>query len=172
MADEIIRRTKNYIAFDGDADLMSYRTMQGWSQDPKTPFEVNDAHELNYAKDDSLPESIINQLRERLKRSKNFLLIIGSETNKNRRGILQYEINYAIDNKLPIILIFKGHNTEEENDKKLWDEKLYPKIPKQIKDATEKYCLVSPFTRDVLYKTIQKYSNNNLPDNNYTWAWK
>src|SRR2546430_1566672 len=91
-------RTKTYIAFDGDTDLMSYRTIQAWSADPKHPFVLNDAHDINYARDDSLPESIINQLRERLDVSKHLVLLIGSATNRNRRGILQYEIRYALRN--------------------------------------------------------------------------
>ena len=32
------KRTKTYIAFDGDTDLMSYRTIQLWSADPKYPL--------------------------------------------------------------------------------------------------------------------------------------
>ena len=57
-------RTKIYIAFDGDSDLMSYRTIQSWSANQALSFNLNDAHDVNYARDDSLPQSIINQLRE------------------------------------------------------------------------------------------------------------
>lgn len=60
------KRTRTYIAFDGDADLMSYRTIQGWSADPSYPFTLLDAHDLSNAQDDSLPESIIKQLKIRL----------------------------------------------------------------------------------------------------------
>ena len=56
------KRTKAYIAFDGDTDLMSYRTIR-LDADPKYPFVLNDAHEINWARDDSLPQSIINELR-------------------------------------------------------------------------------------------------------------
>ena len=164
-------RTKTYIAFDGDADLMSYRTIQGWSADPKYPFTLNDAHEINYARDVSLPESIINQLRERLDVSKHIVLIVGSETNNNRKGILQYEINYGIRNKLPFILVFKGFSSEDKADASLWQNKLLPKIPKVLRDGEPKYCLVSPFTRDVLVRAIWTYSAENLPQKGYTWFW-
>ena len=123
------KRTKTYIAFDGDADLMSYRTIQSWSADPKYPFNLNDAHDINYARDDSLPESIINQLRERLKVSKHLVLIIGSKTNRNRKGILQYEIRYALRNSLPIILVLKGFSSDDDHTKELWNSELRPKIP-------------------------------------------
>lgn len=167
-----MRRTKTYTAFDGDADLMCYRNIQKWSADPKCPFELNDAHDLTNARDDSLPESIINQLRPRLEASKHFLLIVGSQTNKNRKGILQYEMRYALRNKLPIFLVFKGFSEDNKNDKKLWEEKLLPQIPSIIRQADEKYCLVCPFTQDAVIGAINKYSNNNLPAEGYTWFWK
>jgi len=170
---KIKRRTKTYIAFDGDTDLMSYRTIQSWSADPKYPFALNDAHEINWARDDSLPESIINQLRERLQVSKHLVLIVGSATNKNRKGILQYEMRYALRNALPIILVFKGFSSDDENSKELWQTKLLPKIPAVLKDwAEDKYCLVCPFTREVVVSGIQTYSNNHLPSKGYTWRWK
>lgn len=168
------RRTKTYIAFDGDADLMSYRTIQSWSSDPKYPFTLNDAHDINYSKDDSLPESIINQLRKRLDASKHVVLLIGSKTNKNRKGILQYEIRYALRHTLPIILVFIGFSSDDKNTDDLWYKNLQPKIPAVLREHEgKKYCLVCPFTRELVIKAIATYSNNNLPSSeNYTWYWK
>lgn len=51
-------RTQTYVAFDGDADLMSFRTIQSWSADPKIMFTLDNAHDLNYARDDSLPSRL------------------------------------------------------------------------------------------------------------------
>lgn len=164
-------RTKTYIAFDGDTDLMSYRTVQGWDSDD-TSFSLNDAHEVNYARDDSLPQSIINQLKERLDVSKNVAIIIGSKTKGNRRGILKYELNYALRNKLPIILLFKGCDASLLNNKKLWEDKLRPLIPSVITKADEKYCLICPFTRNSLGGAARTYSNNSLPQRGYVWHWK
>ena len=167
-------RTKTYIAFDGDADLMSYRTIQGWSKDPSTAFSLNDAHDINYARDDSLPESICQQLKKRLDVSKNFVLIIGSKTNRNRKGILQYEMRYALRNKLPIILVFKGYSEKNRNTDILWKIYLQPNIPKAIRDYNEKekFCLICPFTQLAVTGAIRLYSNNNLPNPVYTWHWK
>jgi hypothetical protein len=166
-------RTATYIAFDGDSDLMSYRTIQSWNQDIKTPFSIEDAHELNNAWDDSLPESIQKQLKIRLDRSKNMLLIIGDQTNKNRKGILQYEINYALRNNLPIFLVYKSYSSIlHENTEKLWKNELEPKIPKFLREAQSKYCLVSPFTRDILIQGIHHYYIYNLPKLGYTWHWR
>jgi hypothetical protein len=152
---------------------MSYRAIQAWSADPKHPFVLNDAHEINNARDDSLPESIINQLRERLDASKHVVLLIGSATNRNRKGILQYEIRYALRNKLPIILVFIGFSSDQENSERLWRERLLSKIPTVLRQwEDDKYCLVCPFTRGSVVNAIATYSNVSLPSEGYTWAWR
>lgn len=170
-------RTKTYVAFDGDADLMSYRKMQDWSKNPENPFELNDAHELNYAYDDSLPESIQAQLRERLEKSTNFLLIIGSQTNKNRKGIMQYEIRYALRNALPIFLVYKGYSSDrwynaQQKDawNKHWNQVMYPMLPKVLRETEHTYyCLICPFTCDVLARVIKKHTHLKLPNTGFYW---
>jgi len=164
-------RTKTYIAFDGDTDLMSYRTVQSWDADDSS-FSLNDAHEINNAGDDSLPESIINQLKHRLDLSKSVALIIGSKTKGNRKGILKYEINYALRNNLPIFLFFKGVDTNTLNSEYLWKNTLLPKIPAVITNSDTKYCLVCPFTKNSFSSAASTYSNNNLPEEGYVWHWK
>jgi hypothetical protein len=164
-------RTKTYLAFDGSTDLMSYRTIQSWDADDSS-FSLNDAHDVNYVRDGSLPESIINQLRQRLELSKNLALIIGAKTMKNRKGILKYELNYAIRNKLPIFLFFKGFDSSIQNDETLWNNKLYPQIPSAITNSDTKYCLVCPFTKKAFSMAAKNYSNNTLPSEGYNWYWK
>ena len=171
MTTQTLYRTKNYIAFDGDEDIMSYRTIQSWDRDANCTFHLNDAHDINYCYDDSLPESICKQLKERLDCSKNFVLIIGNNINKNRKGIIQYEINYALRYKLPIVLVFKGYSENINNSDSLWYNELFAKIPQLIRNTDEKYCLVSPFTRRAIEHAINNYSNNYLPKRGYTWNW-
>jgi hypothetical protein len=166
-------RTATYIAFDGDSDLMSYRTIQGWNQNTKIPFSIEDAHELNNSRDDSLPESIQKQLKARLDKSKNMLLIIGDKTNKNRKGILRYEINYALRNDLPIFLVYKGYSSLfDDNTPELWKQTLEPQIPKVLREEENKYCLVCPFSHDILVQGIHKYDKYSLPQKGYTWHWR
>ena len=166
-------RTKTYVAFDGDTDLMSYRTVQSWDRDDSS-FSLNDAHDINYARDGSLPQSIINQLRERLDVSKNFALIIGSKAKTNRKGILEYEINYAIRNNLPIFLFFKGFDASISTTESFWNNTLYKLIPIHItqRNRDDIYCLVCPFTKRTFGLAAKQYSNNNLPSSGYTWYWK
>ena len=164
-------RTKTYLAFDGDTDLMSYRTVQSWDADDSS-FSLNDAHDVNYARDDSLPESIINQLRQRLDVSKDLALIVGSQTKGNRKGILRYELNYGLRNKLPIFLFFKGYDASTQNTEQLWKSRLLPQIPTVITQSENKHCLVCPFTRKAFSSAATGYSNNILPQSGYTWHWK
>ncbi len=165
-------RTRTYTAFDGDTDMPYYRTLQMWSANSNIDFKLNDAHDLSYARDDSLPQSIINQLRIRLDASKSFILIVGEKTKSNRRGILKYEINYALRNSLPILLSFVGFDGTEGNTAELWQYSLLPKIPTTIVQTEEKYCLISPFTKHSIEHFINLYSNNNLPSRGNTWLWK
>jgi hypothetical protein len=165
-------RTKIYTAFDGDSDMNYYRTLQMWSANSHIDFSLNDAHDLNYARDDSLPESIINQLRARLDVSKAMILLVGEKTKGNRKGILKYEINYALRNNLPILLSFIGFDGTETYTSKLWADALLPKVPTIITDADVRYCLISPFTKSSVEYFISQYSNNCLPNQGYTWVWK
>jgi hypothetical protein len=166
-------RTKTYIAFDGDADLMCYRTIQQWSAEPKNSFSLNNAHDLNYARDDSLPQSIIAQLHERLDASKHLVLIVGQSTNRNRKGILQYEIRYALRYRLPIILVFKSFSTAHEANNTLWQRILFPKLPSVLREWSEdEYCVICPFTFLAVTNAIKTYSHVNLPAKGYSWFWK
>ena len=166
------RRTKIYIAFDGDSDLMSYRTLQSWHGNDAISFNLNDAHDVNTAKDDSLPESIIKQLKERLDVSKILILLIGEKTKNNRKGILKYELQYALKNKIPIVLVFIGFSGDDEKNTDLWSNTLKPKVPSVVINSDIKYTLISPFTKKAIEYAIKKYSNNNLPSEGYTWNWK
>ena len=165
-------RTKTYIAFDGDSDLMSYRTVQSWSANQALSFNLKDAHDVNYARDDSLPQSIIIQLRARLDVSKIVILLVGDKTKYNRRGILKYELQYALGNNLPLLLAFIGFEPTQSNTSELWNRYLQPKIPSVLLNATEIYALVSPFTRVAVEHAVKTYSHLQLPEQGYTWNWR
>lgn len=168
----MVYRTKTYIAFDGDSDLMSYRTIQSWHANDSISFTLNNAHDVNTARDDSLPESIIRQLKERLDVSKILLVLVGDKTKNNRKGILKYELQYALRNKLPLVLVFIGFEAGHSNTADLWNRYLRPKIPTVLLDAQEIYALVSPFTRSAVDYAVKTYSNNSLPAKGFTWNWR
>ncbi|MFN8584879.1 MAG: hypothetical protein U0446_06130 [Dehalococcoidia bacterium] len=163
-----------YVAFDGDADIMSYRTLQSWSADPSYPFRLRDAHDINHARDDSLPESIIAQLRVRLAASRHLLLLVSPATGGNRRGILRYEINCALRNSMPIIAAFIGYSDHYHASEMLWRRNLFPLLPTILTQHDgPKYCIISPFTRDRVVSAVQTYDTDHMPRfNEYTWHWR
>ena len=98
-------RNKTYVAFDGDTDMLYYRTLQMWKANKDIDFDFYDAHDLNSARDSSLTDSIKNQLRIRFDNSKLFLIIVGDNTKWNRKFI-PWEIEQALKRNLPIIVAY------------------------------------------------------------------
>lgn len=116
----MVYRNKVYVAFDGDNDINYYYLMKAWKQNDNTSFNFYDAHDLNYARDTSLTDSIKNQLRIRFDNSKIFMLLVGENT-KYLRKFIPWEIDQAISRGMPIIVVNLNKN------KKI-DDELCPKI--------------------------------------------
>lgn len=95
-------RNKLYIAFDGDNDMIYYRTLQMWKANKSIDFNFHNAHDLNTARDSSLSSSIKAQLRERMYNSKTMLLLVGANT-RLLRLFVPYEISLARKLDIPII---------------------------------------------------------------------
>jgi hypothetical protein len=93
-----------YTVFDGDSDIHYFYLLKAWTSNDNFDFEIKDAHDLNYAKDTSLEESIKAQLRARLQNSKAMLLLVGEKT-KYLYKFVRWELEYALKNNLPIIAV-------------------------------------------------------------------
>lgn len=97
-------RNKVFVSFDGDSDMHYYRLMMAWKQNDNIPFNFYNAHDLNAARDSSLEQSIRNQLAERLRNSKVFVLLVG-ESTRYLYKFVRWEIEQAIKRELPIIAV-------------------------------------------------------------------
>lgn len=97
-------RNKTFVSFDGDKDIHYYRLMTAWKQNDNIPFSFYSAHDLNSARDSSLEQSIKNQLAERLRNSKVFVLLVG-ESTRYLYKFVRWEIEQAISRKMPIIAV-------------------------------------------------------------------
>ena len=95
-------RNKVFVSFDGDKDIHYYRLMRAWKQNDNTPFNFNDAHDLNTALDTSTEETIKSRLRDRLKNSNVFVVLIGENTRYLYKFV-RWEMEQAIKLNLPII---------------------------------------------------------------------
>lgn len=87
-------RTRTYLAGDWDHDKNAIDVLYSWKDNNHLNFDFLDAHELRDARDTSLNCTIKRSLKERLDRSKNFVLIVGNHTNNLTRGSCAYCSSY------------------------------------------------------------------------------
>ncbi len=118
--------------------------MTAWKENDQIAFNFHNAHEINNLRDGSSEETIKRKLRERLINTKVLVVLIGENT-KNLYKYVRWEIEYAIENDIPIIAV-------NLNKKKQIDQKLCPPI------LRDELAMHIPFER----KTID-YALNNWP---------
>ena len=112
-------KNRTYIAFDGDSDIRYYWLMKAWkhnSRDFFADFNFYDAHDTNSARDTSQAQSIKRQLSERLDNSKLFILLVGDSTRYLYKFV-KWEIDQAIERKIPIIVVNINGNRQHDIDK-------------------------------------------------------
>ena len=111
-------RNGTYIAFDGqgttnptESDIKYLGLLRSWNQSKNYEMHLSDSHLKTYkVLNDSNKKTLENRLMERLRNSKNMLLILSDDTNYDR-GMLNFEIEKAIDlYELPIIVAYTGCN--------------------------------------------------------------
>lgn len=97
-------RNKTYVCFDADNDIHYYRLMQAWKQNDRTDFNFYDAHDLNNLLAASNEDTIKRRLRDRLNKTKIFVVLVGQQTRYLYRFV-RWEIDQAISKDLPIIAV-------------------------------------------------------------------
>lgn len=112
-------------------DFCYYNMLRAW-KGQNTSFPFNDSHGKTYnVRDGSDWETTLKpRLRERLRNSKNIVLILSSNTTNSRA--LREEINYGInDQGLPVLVIYPEYDTKEsmktngelkQSIRDLWDK--------------------------------------------------
>ncbi len=94
---------RTYVAFDASKDMAYYNTLKMWKEHKNIDFNFDNAHTLNSLRDGSNEETIKRKLRERMKESDLLILLVG-ESTKNLYKFVRWEIELAIDLKLPIVV--------------------------------------------------------------------
>lgn len=132
-------RNGTYVAFDGQgttnptqSDLKYLGLLRSWNNSKNYELTFSDSHLKTYqVLDTSQKRTLENRLMERLRNSKNMLLILSSDTNYDR-GMLNFEIEKAVDvYELPIIVAYTGCDY-------LLDAKTYSdRWPKALKSRVE-----------------------------------
>ncbi|MGZ0018151.1 TIR domain-containing protein [Nitrosomonas sp. wSCUT-2] len=94
-------------------DFCYYNMLRAWKGNDSS-FPFNDSHDKTYnVRDNSDWETTLKpRLRERLRNSKNIVLLLSSNTANSRA--LREEIDYGInDQGLPVIVIYPEYDTKE-----------------------------------------------------------
>lgn len=163
-------RNGTYVAFDGNneinptkSDRKYFQLLKAWNENENIEFSFSDSHNKTYqVKDTSSDETRKNRLRDRMKNSKNFLVIISDDTNYDR-GLLNFEIELAVEEfKLPIIVAYIGYvkiQNPSELSKK-WCKNLF----KYINNGKAR-CIHVPFKKEPIFGAISQFSvvSNNYP---------
>ncbi|MCC0669213.1 TIR domain-containing protein [Clostridioides sp. ZZV14-6153] len=159
-------RNGTYVAFDGNGtinptqgDMKYYGLLQKWNTDKRFDLNFSDSHKKTYQVNDSSQKRTLEQrLLERMRNSKNMLLIVSEDTNWDR-GMLNFEIEKAVDYyKMPIIIAYTGYAyiLNPIGLEKLWPKALYDRI----KNNTAK-CIHIPFKEVVITAAISQFSVHN-----------
>lgn len=80
--------------------------MKAWKNSEDIDFTFSDSHQKTYqVNDDSKLSTLRTRLLERIKNSKNFILILSDKTKKKNKN-LDWEIEKAFEYNLPFIIVY------------------------------------------------------------------
>ena len=108
-------RNKTYVCFDADNDIHYYRLMLAWKQNDNTNFRFHNAHDLNRLLSTSNENTIKRKLKERLRNTKAFIVLIGESTQYLYKFV-RWEMEHAIGLNIPIIAVnLNGKRQQDKN---------------------------------------------------------
>lgn len=164
-------RSGTYIAFHadgtnipgGNSDIDYYNLLCAWDANKHHEFKLVNSHEKASAvRDDSKRATLRASLLERLRNSRNMVLIIGNTTRLDTDWV-PFEIEKAVDAYgLPIICAYTGVSTAIRNPIALsgyWPLALKTRIEGKTASAIH-----VPFKQAPLYTAIDQFSHDNLPN--------
>lgn len=136
--------------------------MRAWSVKPDDDFTLVNSHEKVAAvRDSSAHVTLRRSLHERLKNSKNMVLILGA-TTKNDTDWVPFEIEQAVDKyKIPIIAAYVDTD-KPIRDAKAWSKYWPAALTKRINDGTANVIHI-PFKKIAILDAIGQFSHNKLP---------
>jgi hypothetical protein len=166
-------RNGTYVAFDGNAtndptkgDLKYLGLLRAWNKSDKFRLTFSDSHKKTYqVRDSSLQETLKRRLTERLKNSKNMLIIISDGTNWNR-GLLNWEIERAVDvYSLPLIIAYTGERAIL--NPLLMKDKWPKSLAERICNSTA-MCIHIPFREKAIADAVPRFTIHSMRDDRLT----
>lgn len=161
-------RNGTYVAFHangtnlpGKSDMDFYNLMRAWSAHPDDDFTIVNSHDKSSAVRDSSKKATLRaSLLERLRNSKNFVLVIG-ETTRFDTDWVPFEIQKAVDlYGLPIIAVYPDYDliNAPAELRALWPQALQSRIDRKTVRAIH-----IPFKKAPIMDAINQFHHNNLP---------
>jgi hypothetical protein len=162
-------RNGTYVAFHaqgtnlpGKSDMDYYNLMRAWSAHPDDDFTIVNSHDKSSSVRDSSKRATLRaSLLERLRNSKNMVLIIG-ETTKLDTDWIPFEIEQAVESyKLPIIAAYTDYSPvlEPAKFRPLWPKALADRI-----DNKTSRVIHVPFKKAPIMDAIGQFSHAKLPN--------
>ena len=161
-------RNGTYVAFHaqgtnlpGKSDMDYYNLMKAWSARTDDDFTMMNSHDkASSVRDASKKTTLRASLQERLRNSKNMVLIIG-ETTRLDTDWVPFEIQQAVDTyKIPIIAAYTEFTSI------LTPAELYQWWPKALADRINNQSarvIHIPFKKQPILDAIDQFNHNNLP---------
>ena len=162
-------RNGTYVAFHangtnrpgGNSDIDYYNLMKAWSAKTEDDFTMCNSHDKTAAvRDTSSKARLAAVIHDRLKNSKNMVLIIG-ETTQLDDDWVPFEIENAIDKyRIPIFATYTGYTSIRDPAalRLTWPSSLAARINNKTA-----HVLHIPFKKSPLLDAIQQFSHNSLP---------
>jgi hypothetical protein len=161
-------RNGTYVAFHAngtdiptDSDIKYYNLLKAWTAKEDDDFFMINSHDKVAAVRDSSKKSTLRaSLQERLRNSKNMILIIG-ETTRYDNDWVPFEIQQAIDAyKIPIIAAYPDYDyiLEPRQLSRLWPNALATGIDNQTA-----HVIHIPFKKVPIANAINQFDINNQP---------
>jgi len=163
-------RNGTYIAFHADgnnipggkSDIDYYNLMCAWNEHKHHEFKILNSHEkASVVRDSSKKETLRASLLERLRNSKNMVLILGKTTRFDIDWV-PFEIEKAIDAySIPIIVAYtmlNGVLGDPTPYAGYWPSALSKRI-----DNGSARAIHVPFKQAPLFNAIEQFSHDNLP---------
>ena len=161
-------RNGTYIAFHangtnlpGKSDMDFYNLMRAWSAHPDDEFALINSHDKAWAVRDSSKRATLRaSLLERLRNSKNFILIVG-ETTRFDTDWVPFEIEMAADQYgLPFIIVYPDYQKVLNPGllRHLWPRPLQRRIDDKSLSAIH-----IPFRKAPIMDAIGRFDVHNPP---------
>ena len=167
-------RNGTYIAFDGldetnptKSDFKYFGMIKAWTERDDCNFECIDSHEKTDAvRDTSKKITLKSRIQERLRNSKNMLIILSPDT-RDIGSMLSFEIEQAVDvYGLPLIIVYTGiEKTYGSFLSTRWPRAL----TERINNGTAKAIHI-PYKQEPIQWAIKQFSiNDSIPEGPRVW---